>query len=64
MNDIKCFVFPSKAKAKEDKYFEDDYKNIVKNGKFVIKEIENFRDEQITVKAVHVIKVRRNRSSC
>ena len=38
MNDIKCFVFPSKAKAKEDKYFEDDYKNIVKNGKFVIKE--------------------------
>ena len=36
----------------------------LKAGKFVIKEIENFRDEQITVKAVHVIKVRRNRSSC
>ena len=36
----------------------------LKAGKFVIKEIENFRDEQITVKAVHVIKVLRNRSSC
>lgn len=33
----------------------------LKAGKFIIKEIENFRDEQITVKGVHVIKVRRKR---
>ena len=36
----------------------------LKAGKFVIKEIENFRDEQITVKGVHVIKVHRKRQSC
>lgn len=29
----------------------------LKAGKFVIKEIENYRGEEITVKAVHVIKV-------
>ena len=31
----------------------------LKPGRFVIKEIENFREEEIKVKAVHVIKVRR-----
>ena len=36
----------------------------LKAGKFVIKEIENFRDEQITVKGVHVIKVCRKRQTC
>ena len=38
LDDIKCFVFPSMAKDKKDDYFEDEKKNLVKDGKFTIKE--------------------------
>ena len=38
IDDIKCFVFPAYAKAKKDDNFEDEKKNLVKDGKFVIKE--------------------------
>ena len=36
--DIDCFIFPSVLKEKKDKYFEDDYKNMLKDGKLIIKE--------------------------
>lgn len=36
--DIDCYVFPSKLKEVEDKYFEDDYKNLLHDGKFQISE--------------------------
>lgn len=36
--DIDCCIFPSKLENAEDKYFEDDYKNILENGKFTLTE--------------------------
>lgn len=43
MNDIECYVFPSDADARQDeRNAEDDYKNILRDGSFTVKEEGDF----------------------